>query len=221
MKIFLTSVLWSSFLISSFSTHVVIVAGVALHRHAIEEELEVLYDAYYEELEQYANYQQRYASSGGTITPPPGPGPFPGSVELDKDGLVVGHGAGVKPNPPSQRGKTAPVANGPKKTHESEFDDDEGENEEYEEEEYEEEEDEEEEEEEEEVEADEDAVDGRTRAPRRAPPARERTPNTPNGTKVNGQTDDRQFGSSLTAAGPLNFSYSHHRRRGTKPHAYY
>ena len=55
-------------------------------RNAIEEELEVLYDAYYEELEQYANYQQRYASSGGTLPPPPGPGPFPGSVELDKDG---------------------------------------------------------------------------------------------------------------------------------------
>ncbi|KAG6333073.1 hypothetical protein ID866_6015 [Astraeus odoratus] len=54
-------------------------------RHAIEEELEVLYDAYYEELERYANYQQRYVSSGGTIPPPPGPGPFPGSVELDKN----------------------------------------------------------------------------------------------------------------------------------------
>ena len=57
-------------------------------RNAIEEELEVLYDAYYEELEQYANYQQRYAISGGTMPPPPGPGPFPGSVELDKNGLV-------------------------------------------------------------------------------------------------------------------------------------
>ncbi|EIM84195.1 uncharacterized protein STEHIDRAFT_123056, partial [Stereum hirsutum FP-91666 SS1] len=60
-------------------------------RNAIEEELEVLYDAYYEELEQYANYQQRYVSSGGTLPPPPGPGPFPGSVELDKNGAVVGH----------------------------------------------------------------------------------------------------------------------------------
>ena len=56
---------------------------------AIEEELEVLYDAYYDELEQYANYQQRYHASGGTIPPPPGPGPFPGSVELDKNGAVV------------------------------------------------------------------------------------------------------------------------------------
>ena len=53
-----------------------------LYRSAIEEELEVLYDAYYDELEAYANHQQRYASSGGTIAPPPGPGPFPGSVDL-------------------------------------------------------------------------------------------------------------------------------------------
>jgi hypothetical protein len=51
-------------------------------RSAIEEELEVLYDAYYEELEQYAHHQQRYKSSGGTIAPPPGPGPFPGSVDM-------------------------------------------------------------------------------------------------------------------------------------------
>lgn len=51
------------------------------HRSAIEEELEVLYDAYYDELESYANHQVRYASSGGTIAPPPGPGPFPGSVD--------------------------------------------------------------------------------------------------------------------------------------------
>ena len=49
----------------------------------MEKELEVLYDAYYVELEQYANYQQRYISSGGTIPPPPGPGPLPGSVKLD------------------------------------------------------------------------------------------------------------------------------------------
>lgn len=50
-------------------------------RTAIEEELEVLYDAYYDELESYALHQVRYASSGGTIAPPPGPGPFPGSVD--------------------------------------------------------------------------------------------------------------------------------------------
>ncbi|KAF9458117.1 salt tolerance down-regulator-domain-containing protein [Collybia nuda] len=88
-------------------------------RNAIEEELEVLYDAYYEELEQYANYQQRYVSSGGTIPPPPGPGPFPGSVELDKNGAVVGHNtrhpAAANTAPPNtkgarqQRGKQQPV----------------------------------------------------------------------------------------------------------------
>ncbi|KAJ3876453.1 hypothetical protein F5051DRAFT_467865 [Lentinula edodes] len=41
--------------------------------------------------EQYANFQQRYVSSGGTIPPPPGPGPFPGFVELDINGAVVAH----------------------------------------------------------------------------------------------------------------------------------
>ncbi|KAG8929910.1 hypothetical protein FRC02_004887 [Tulasnella sp. 418] len=61
-------------------------------KSAIEEELEVLYEAYYEELEQYAHQQQQSVSSGGAIPPPPGPGPFPGSVELDKNGAVVGGG---------------------------------------------------------------------------------------------------------------------------------
>jgi len=59
------------------------------YRNAIEEELEVLYDAYYEELEQYANHQQQFLVSGGKITPPPGPGPFPGSVALDSTGALV------------------------------------------------------------------------------------------------------------------------------------
>lgn len=58
-------------------------------RTAIEEELEVLYDAYYDELEHYANYQQQYAASGGTLPPPAGPGPFPGSVELDRNGALI------------------------------------------------------------------------------------------------------------------------------------
>ena len=47
----------------------------------MEKELEVLYDAYYEDLEQYVNYQQRYISSDETIPPL---SPFPGSVEVDK-----------------------------------------------------------------------------------------------------------------------------------------
>ena len=140
---------------------------LSLYRNAIEEELEVLYDAYYEELEQYANYQQRYVSSGGTIPPPPGPGPFPGSVELDKNGVVVSSAS----SPASARGKNRNrnqrqtqqvVPNGRKSLHqqphlhthpqpkESEFDDDDPEEEEYEEEEeYDEEEDEEDEDEDE------------------------------------------------------------------------
>ncbi|KAI9830386.1 MAG: Stress response protein nst1 [Phylliscum demangeonii] len=40
-------------------------------RTAIEEELEVLYDAYYEELEQYANHQQSNPNSGAPIMSPP------------------------------------------------------------------------------------------------------------------------------------------------------
>lgn len=40
-------------------------------RVAIEEELEVLYDAYYEELEQYANHQQVNLEDGAPILPPP------------------------------------------------------------------------------------------------------------------------------------------------------
>ncbi|KAI9762125.1 MAG: hypothetical protein M4579_000605 [Chaenotheca gracillima] len=41
-------------------------------RTAIEEELEVLYDAYYEELEQYANHQQVQFEDGTASMPPPG-----------------------------------------------------------------------------------------------------------------------------------------------------
>lgn len=40
-------------------------------RTAIEEELEVLYDAYYEELEQYANNNQGSFEEGAPIIPPP------------------------------------------------------------------------------------------------------------------------------------------------------
>ena len=39
-------------------------------RTAIEEELEVLYDAYYEELEQYANHQQILGDDGSIMAPP-------------------------------------------------------------------------------------------------------------------------------------------------------
>lgn len=40
-------------------------------RTAIEEELEILYDAYYEELEQYANHNQGTFEDGAPIIPPP------------------------------------------------------------------------------------------------------------------------------------------------------
>jgi hypothetical protein len=102
----LSGILISKILISSF-------------RSAIEEELEVLYDAYYEELEQYANYQQRYVSSGGTIPPPPGPGPFPGSVEVDKNGAVIGHPkpAQQHQHPPAARTKSAVFPNPPAPPH--------------------------------------------------------------------------------------------------------
>jgi hypothetical protein len=40
-------------------------------RNAIEEELEVLYDAYYEELEQYANHRQLGVENGHPMMPPP------------------------------------------------------------------------------------------------------------------------------------------------------
>ena len=73
------------------------------------EELETLYNAYYEELEQYANYQQRYICSGGTLPPPPGPGPFPGTVELDKNGAVVGpHKFRHPPSHPNPMPKVSP-----------------------------------------------------------------------------------------------------------------
>ena len=163
------------------------------YRHAIEEELEVLYDAYYEELEQYANYQQRYVSSGGTIPPPPGPGPFPGSVELDKNGAVIDHHPQNKaPHNPPPFNRTPALTNGRKPPkHESEFDDDEGDEDEYEEEEYEEDEEEEEEEEEEEVKP----------RDRRNPSVRGRRP--VNNTKANGRDGLFNLGSSLTVTGQL------------------
>ncbi|KZT21322.1 hypothetical protein NEOLEDRAFT_763368 [Neolentinus lepideus HHB14362 ss-1] len=147
-------------------------------RNAIEEELEVLYDAYYDELEQYANYQQRYVSSGGTIPPPPGPGPFPGSVEVDKDGAFIGG-----PKLP-QRIKNSVVPNGRKavKPPESEFDEDDGDEEEYEEEEEEEYEEEDDDDDDDDDEGDaEDDDDGKvTRGRRNAAPRVKR----PNGTKA-------------------------------------
>ena len=50
-------------------------------RTAIEEELEVLYDAYYEELEQYANHQHH---DGSPIGPPPGSYPTMPRIPLQQ-----------------------------------------------------------------------------------------------------------------------------------------
>ncbi len=58
-------------------------------RSAIEKELETLYDAYYDELERYADHQAQYASTPGALPAPLGPGPFPGSVEVDANGQIV------------------------------------------------------------------------------------------------------------------------------------
>ncbi|KAH7882068.1 hypothetical protein F5I97DRAFT_1911677 [Phlebopus sp. FC_14] len=170
-------------------------------RHAIEEELEVLYDAYYEELEQYANYQQRYVSSGGTIPPPPGPGPFPGSVELDKNGAVIGHPHHKPSHHPPRSNRTAALTNGRKPPkHESEFDDDEGDEDDYEEEDdYDEEDEDEEEEEEDDGEEEDEDVKPRDR---RNTGTRGRRPM--NGTKANGRDGLFNLGSSLTVTGPNN-----------------
>lgn len=75
-------------------------------RSAIESELEVLYNMYFEELQQYANHQQQYVKSAGAIPPPPGPGPFPGSIALDSAGNVIGGNALTKA-PAAQKPRTA------------------------------------------------------------------------------------------------------------------
>lgn len=79
-------------------------------RTSIESELEVLYNAYFDELQQYASQQQQYVKSGGALPPPPGPGPFPGSITLDSAGNVVGGNAlSSKALPPNQKTRvTAP-----------------------------------------------------------------------------------------------------------------
>jgi hypothetical protein len=54
----------------------------------IETELDVLYEQYYHDLERYTDHQ-RAAHSGVNYPPPPGAGPFPGSVELDPTGQLL------------------------------------------------------------------------------------------------------------------------------------
>ncbi|KAI9831574.1 MAG: hypothetical protein M1819_004806 [Sarea resinae] len=85
-------------------------------RTAIEEELEVLYDAYYEELEQYANHQQTRLEDGAPIMPPPGRfGPSLGRLPPDRMPPLM--------HPPqSSRGRIQELADD---------DEDEGDDEEY------------------------------------------------------------------------------------------
>ena len=58
-------------------------------RTAIEEELEVLYDAYYEELEQYANHRQIGLDNGHPMMPPPSSYPSMPKVPLRQDPRVM------------------------------------------------------------------------------------------------------------------------------------
>lgn len=184
----------------------------------------MLYDAYYEELEQYANHQQQYASSGGTIPPPPGPGPFPGSVELDKNGAVVGsphhhrnaanRTAGHHPHPHptnnvQRKGVNGGIVGiGARKGPESEFEDEEAEDEYEEEEEY-------EDDEEEEDDDDDEPDEVEDEEPEKKPPTRRSTappsgdtggrqtaaPTAVNGVKSNVRDDVFNFGSNLTVTG--------------------
>ncbi|CAO1632056.1 unnamed protein product [Sympodiomycopsis kandeliae] len=155
-------------------------------RSAIESELEVLYNTYYEELQQYANHQQQYVKSGGAIPPPPGPGPFPGSIALDGSGNVVGGNALTKApstTPAQKQRVTAPPKKAPPMPEDDDDYDDELDDDEYDDE-Y----DDEEEEEEEAVPAD--------NAPRRRAARTNQPANAPG-------SDVFPLGSSLTVKGIL------------------
>ncbi|EIW68662.1 hypothetical protein TREMEDRAFT_74127 [Tremella mesenterica DSM 1558] len=53
----------------------------------VERELQALYTAWYTEMETKVEHQR--AAARGQIPPPPGAGPFPGSVEVDANGQIV------------------------------------------------------------------------------------------------------------------------------------
>lgn len=150
-------------------------------RHAIEEELEVLYEAYYEELESYASYQRQYVASGGPKggMPPPPPGPFPGSVEVGSDGSITYHhttkGGLVRKHLANPATRKAAPNRG------SEFEDDDDEEEEGE---------------------DDESEDNPPPQKKGHPPPANPTPNGKNGnTPPAGKNDIFSFGSSFTAAG--------------------
>lgn len=58
-------------------------------RSAIEEELDLLYQSYYRELESHTSRQREDPCAGGNSSAL-GPGPFPGSVQLDSTGAIMG-----------------------------------------------------------------------------------------------------------------------------------
>lgn len=66
----------------------------------IEKELDQLYEQYYEELERYTALQ-RNSTRHPDCPPPPGAGPFPGSVELDPSGQLLKFDH-LAPNPAHQ-----------------------------------------------------------------------------------------------------------------------
>jgi hypothetical protein len=150
--------------------------------------LEVLYDAYYEELEQYAIHQQQYQSSGGKITPPPGPGPFPGSVAVDKHGALIGGPPSLTKHPSRGRPMTNGIRGQPLPPESDGYDDDED---------YDDEDDDYEDDDEDDEEEEEENT-------RKLAPRRRGLPPGPLSRRTNSREDFFNF-SSLTAAGEILF----------------
>ena len=93
-------------------------------RTAIEEELEVLYDAYYEELEQYANHQQTRVDDGIPMMPPPrrhGPMSRPSHPHPDRMAPLAHHGP---PRHFSSKGRVEELPDGDEEDEEEDGDDD-------------------------------------------------------------------------------------------------
>ncbi|PKI85396.1 hypothetical protein MVES_000236 [Malassezia vespertilionis] len=59
-------------------------------RIAIDNKLDELYTLYYDALESHAQQYKKHIASNGEDQAPSGPGPFPGSVALDRNGGVLG-----------------------------------------------------------------------------------------------------------------------------------
>ncbi|KAI9675817.1 MAG: Stress response protein nst1 [Trizodia sp. TS-e1964] len=96
-------------------------------RTAIEEELEVLYDAYYDELEQYANHQQGRTEDGPPIMPPPGRYPQMPRYPADRSAPLMSPQQHVAPS----RGRILELADEEEDEDEDEEEEDADEDEEY------------------------------------------------------------------------------------------